>query len=223
MPLEESTQSTQWLGLALQPLDAFDFSNSASWSSGKSRLEDCVPHCLRTTESFTRSYFASPGEYLCRKISKVPFATECERQNSSLNGREDGRGHREAVVCPYCDRSFHERSECPTWNSVCNFCGKKGHFAEVCHSRKSKHAKLRAIELQALKSSAKAKFMDVTVENYTTKFKVDSGTKFSAVPSLCRSRRPVMLGMNDIVYRLEDAKSGGSTIACATSAPWVCA
>ncbi|KAH7942260.1 hypothetical protein HPB49_022404 [Dermacentor silvarum] len=99
------------------------------------------------------------------------------------NKSKTERCHREARVCLYCGRAFLERSECPAQNSVWNFCGKKGHFTEVCHSRKSKHAKLSAIELHALESSAKAKFVDFTVDNYTSKFKVDSGDEVSAVPS----------------------------------------
>lgn len=45
-----------------------------------------------------------------------------------------------------------------------------------------KQSKLGSIQLHAVGTPAKAKFVDVAVDNFTTEFKVDSGAEVSAVP-----------------------------------------
>ena len=41
--------------------------------------------------------------------------------------------------CYYCGFDYpQENRPCPAKNSVCNFCGVKGHFAKVCRSRENK-------------------------------------------------------------------------------------
>ena len=37
--------------------------------------------------------------------------------------------------CFFCGYSRHTRSRCPAQNATCKGCGKKGHFAKVCHSK----------------------------------------------------------------------------------------
>nr|XP_050038007.1 uncharacterized protein K02A2.6-like [Dermacentor andersoni] len=90
---------------------------------------------------------------------------------------------REPSTCEFCGRAPHRRSDCPARRSACNFCKKKGHFAEVCGSRKFKQYKLSSVHLHAVATPASAKFVDVTVDDYTAQFKVDSGAEVSAVPS----------------------------------------
>ncbi|XP_037528548.1 uncharacterized protein LOC119405791 [Rhipicephalus sanguineus] len=90
---------------------------------------------------------------------------------------------REPPTCEFCGRAPHRRSDCPARRSACNFCKEKGHFAEVCSSRKHQQNKLGSVHLHAVGTPAAAKFVDVTVDNYTAQFKVDSGAKVSAVPS----------------------------------------
>ncbi|XP_075740610.1 uncharacterized protein LOC119165085 [Rhipicephalus microplus] len=85
-------------------------------------------------------------------------------------------------ACEFCGRAPHPRSNCPARHSVCNFCKKKGHFTEVCRARQAKQ-KLGSIQLHAVGTLAAAKFVDITVDNYTAQFKVDSGAEVSAVPS----------------------------------------
>ncbi|XP_037529171.1 uncharacterized protein LOC119406504 [Rhipicephalus sanguineus] len=52
-----------------------------------------------------------------------------------------------------------------------------------CRSRKHQQNKLGSVHLHAVGTPAAAKFVDVTVDNYTAQFKVDSGAEVSAVPS----------------------------------------
>nr|XP_037273151.1 uncharacterized protein LOC119165061 [Rhipicephalus microplus] len=85
-------------------------------------------------------------------------------------------------TCEFCGRAPHPRSSCPARNSVCNSCKRKGHFAEVCRARQAKQ-KLGSIQLHAVGTLAAAKFVDITVDDYTAQFKVDSGAEVSAVPS----------------------------------------
>ena len=37
--------------------------------------------------------------------------------------------------CYFCGDSIHNRRSCPARNSVCNNCGKKGHYGKVCMSK----------------------------------------------------------------------------------------
>lgn len=53
----------------------------------------------------------------------------------------------------------------------------------MCRAKKVKQGKLGSIQLHAVGTSAKARYVDVTVNNYTAEFKVDSGAEVSAVPS----------------------------------------
>ncbi|XP_070378135.1 uncharacterized protein [Dermacentor albipictus] len=85
--------------------------------------------------------------------------------------------------CEFCRRAPHRRSDCPARRSICNFCKKKGRFSEVCRSRKFKQYKLSSVHLHAVATPASAKFVDVTVDDYTAQFKVDSGAEVFAVPS----------------------------------------
>nr|XP_050038398.1 uncharacterized protein K02A2.6-like [Dermacentor andersoni] len=89
----------------------------------------------------------------------------------------------EPSTCEFCGHAPHWRSDCPARRSACNFCKKKGHFAEVCRSRKFKQYKLSSVHLHAVATPASAKFVDVTVDDCTAQFKVDSGAEVSAVPS----------------------------------------
>ncbi|XP_049522493.1 uncharacterized protein LOC125945008 [Dermacentor silvarum] len=90
---------------------------------------------------------------------------------------------REPSTCEFCGRAPHRLSDCPARRSACNFCNKKGHFAEVCRSRKCKQNKLSSIHLHVVGTATAAKFVDVTVDDYTAQFKVNSGAEVSAVPS----------------------------------------
>nr|XP_037290325.1 uncharacterized protein K02A2.6-like [Rhipicephalus microplus] len=81
---------------------------------------------------------------------------------------------------------------CPARNSVCNFCKKKGHFAEVCRARQANRSSA-PFQLHAVGTLAAAKFVDITVDNYTAQFKVDSGAEVSAVRATsmhCGQARP---------------------------------
>ena len=40
--------------------------------------------------------------------------------------------------CSFCGRNRHVREDCPAKTCTCFVCGKKGHFAKVCRSRRKK-------------------------------------------------------------------------------------
>nr|XP_050038472.1 uncharacterized protein K02A2.6-like [Dermacentor andersoni] len=118
---------------------------------------------------------------------------DATKANKFLSGRRSGAKprspqpqaecSREPSTCEFCGRAPHRRSDCPARRSACNFCKKKGHFAEVCRSRKFKQYKLSSVHLHAVATPGAAKFVDVTVDDYTAQFKVDSGAEVSSVPS----------------------------------------
>ena len=41
-------------------------------------------------------------------------------------------------LCWFCGGSFHRRTRCPARNSECSLCGKVGHWAKVCQSKREK-------------------------------------------------------------------------------------
>nr|XP_050025120.1 uncharacterized protein K02A2.6-like [Dermacentor andersoni] len=115
------------------------------------------------------------------KANKFPSrrrSTAKPRSPQSLAERS-----REPSTCEFCGRAPHRRSDGPACRFTCNFCKKKGHFAEVCRSRKFKQYKLSSVHLHAVATPASAMFVDVTVDDYTAQFKVDSGNEVSAVLS----------------------------------------
>ena len=38
--------------------------------------------------------------------------------------------------CFFCGGNRHNRQKCPTKDSICHNCGRTGHFAKVCQSKK---------------------------------------------------------------------------------------
>ena len=42
------------------------------------------------------------------------------------------------LQCFFCRRTRHAREDCPAKTCTCVICGKKGHFAKVCQSRRKK-------------------------------------------------------------------------------------
>lgn len=125
-----------------------------------------------TAEGFT------PVELDAAKAHKAPRRPEARQRYVPPKTEFSG-----AATCSFCGRSPHPRSECPARASLCNYCRKKGHFAEVCRSRKAKATKLATIHLHTVVAPEHAKYVDVTVNDYTASFKVDSGAEVSAVPA----------------------------------------
>ncbi|XP_064461585.1 uncharacterized protein K02A2.6-like [Ornithodoros turicata] len=129
---------------------------------------------------------------LCRRATEsVPVVIDAARSgHPRQNPRDRGPGNRpvrsqrpkgsNGSNCDYCGRAPHARSECPARNSLCNFCRKKGHFADVCRSRRRRN-KMDALQLHAIKNSAQANFAEVTVNDYTEVFKIDSGAEVTTV------------------------------------------
>ncbi|XP_075535080.1 uncharacterized protein LOC142570595 [Dermacentor variabilis] len=115
------------------------------------------------------------------KPNKLP--SRCRSGAKPRSPQPQAERSREPSTCDFCGRAPHRRSDCPARRSACNFCKKKGHFAEVCRSQTFKQEKLSSVHLHAVGTPAAAKFVDVTVDDYTAQFEVDSGAEVSAVPT----------------------------------------
>ena len=57
------------------------------------------------------------------------------------------RGHHPSDVCMRCDRSgcHNDKDQCPALSSICDKCGKLGHYARICQSSSSKPAKVSTV------------------------------------------------------------------------------
>ncbi|XP_070385303.1 uncharacterized protein [Dermacentor albipictus] len=119
------------------------------------------------------------SDQLCRHAKLTPQDAWTQARQSQDAGREKALPQ---------NRTEHSRelnldATKALTRAVHIFCKKKGHFGEVCGSRKFKQYKLSSVHLHAVATPAAAKFVDVTVDDYTTQFEVDSGAEVSAVPS----------------------------------------
>ncbi|KAM7300813.1 uncharacterized protein ISCGN_016398 [Ixodes scapularis] len=70
-----------------------------------------------------------------RKETKLPIQASYQHKNRT-----------EAGHCRWCGGARdHTKVHCPASNKTCNHCGKKGHYASVCLSRKDKHETLARV------------------------------------------------------------------------------
>ncbi|XP_037518504.1 uncharacterized protein K02A2.6-like [Rhipicephalus sanguineus] len=159
-----------------------------------SRLSDqlCRNAKLTLKEAWTQARQAEDAEKEKRQSQAGASYSPNALQLDATKMQKAARHHRNAKpsfehqnadtpTCGFCGRAAHPRAQCPARSSLCNFCKKKGHFAEVCRSRKSKQ-KVGSIHLSTVGAGAKSLLVDVTVDEYTMQFKVDSGAEVSAIP-----------------------------------------
>ena len=69
--------------------------------------------------------------------SEFPQNEVLEDKNTSTGQTLYAASHSKTRKCFYCGAPYHNRSRCPARNADCNRCGKKGHFAKVCLSKKT--------------------------------------------------------------------------------------
>ena len=96
--------------------------------------------------------------------------------------------------CFFCGLNRHPRSKCPAKDSVCNSCGKTGHYARVCKSvarssgPKGTSAAMQYPTLAAVTASSGRNLKaitDVIVNGHQAKALIDSGSSLSCIdPSL---------------------------------------
>ena len=70
-------------------------------------------------------------------VTGEPLETIVETTSAAVTRRPAN-----TQLCFFCGQSRHPRSSCPARESVCNKCGKKGHFGKVCKSSASLSAAL---------------------------------------------------------------------------------
>ncbi|XP_049513384.1 uncharacterized protein K02A2.6-like [Dermacentor silvarum] len=83
------------------------------------------------------------------------------------------------LSCGFCGRQRHSRKDCPARKSVCHYCRKLGHFAEVC-MKKNRNELLDSVELHNV-DSRRARYIDILVNGHPAEFKIDSGAEVSVV------------------------------------------
>ena len=63
-----------------------------------------------------------------------------KRQKNNLQPN----GERNQKKCSYCGYDYHSKMNCPAQGKVCNKCGKRNHFEQVCRTKKNVNAVLLA-------------------------------------------------------------------------------
>nr|XP_037289031.1 uncharacterized protein LOC119181893 [Rhipicephalus microplus] len=167
------------LSLNLQPPAPFDFVHPGTWPAWLSRYEDYavvsgLTQASGDMQSTPASYTSTPYE-----IRSSPLAA-----TTTISGLRP-RGKQSAPAsCQHVNSAAARHIHVLTalLETPCATSAKRKDTAEVCRVRQAKQ-KLGSIQLHAVGTPAAAKFVDITVDNYTAQFKVDSGAEVSAVPS----------------------------------------
>ena len=141
-----------------------------------SSMEDALKH----TSSFDRNVgtVAAAGTANSHKIGDQ----QCHASNSSdevTSLRDDIHDLKESLAymttkpkevdkCFFCAGSIHSRHNCPAKDSVCNYCGKKGHYKIACLARKRRvgtNRKRTGSSITASLCSASSAYHHNTVPN----------------------------------------------------------
>ncbi|RVE55527.1 hypothetical protein OJAV_G00235410 [Oryzias javanicus] len=125
------------------------------------------------------------------------------RQQGGARARANAQQYRQKVKksaqetitqCMRCgDSKGHSMQQCPAREAVCNQCRKKGHYARVCRSKKSKDMKIAMVTedsgedgaaflgSMSDKDTLSPWITEVKVDNHSTVFKIDTGADVTAV------------------------------------------
>ena len=121
------------------------------------------------------------------------------QNNKSTNGVNHSRKPR----CNYCGKDKHARKDCPAKDSLCKKCQKKGHWAAVCRSKASHEIEEMPVTCNYLGEANEISVREeadtpiylgevnsidedfwsakVHVNNHSTDFKLDSGSKICVI------------------------------------------
>lgn len=113
------------------------------------------------------------------------------------NSQRVGHNTNSAPKCSTCGRGPHSRSSCPAREAVCHKCGNRGHFAAVCSTKQVRVSKEGASSVEtgtptanrrnfvcSLEvTSAKARTVEVSINDTAASVKVDTGAEVSVVPA----------------------------------------
>lgn len=107
--------------------------------------------------------------------------TDSAQQNDTPTPSPRFRDQSEQLArlsCGFCGRQRHSRKDCPARKSVCHYCRKLRHFAELC--MKNRNELLDSIELHNV-DSRRARYIDILVNGHPAEFKIDSGAEVLVV------------------------------------------
>lgn len=113
------------------------------------------------------------------------------------NSERVGHNANSAPKCSTCGRGPHSRSSCPARGAVCHKCGNRGHFAAVCSTKQLRASKVDASSFETGTrtanrrnfvcslgvTSAKARTVEVSINDTVVSAKIDTGAEVSVVPA----------------------------------------
>lgn len=104
----------------------------------------------------------------------------CSRHGSSPRQHVRKARGTTATSCHYCGRAAHTHEKCPSCNTTCRNCCRKGCFSAVCEQPKC----LGYFKLHAgTPRRPTAKYIHVLVNGRSVYFKVDTGPEVAVVPA----------------------------------------
>ena len=133
------------------------------------------------------------GQQVIGSVDRIRFNNSTEKAKFPTKVQQTTRpkANYSNQNCGQCGGKSHRRSECPTRDSICNACKKRGHWKKVCRSTK-KVAEVKQHEVSELflgevyidhlKVGNSQWKVDILVNDKLVNFKIDSGADVSVLP-----------------------------------------
>lgn len=84
---------------------------------------------LESAENTSHVITSNTSPVLFNAVTKPVIQEQSQQQNLATTSN-----HNQRRKCFFCGGSMHQRLKCPAYNTECQLCSKKGHFANVCRS-----------------------------------------------------------------------------------------
>ncbi|KAM7284258.1 uncharacterized protein ISCGN_001355 [Ixodes scapularis] len=134
------------------------------------------------------------GDQATPAVNEVRKNRRKETRKPPIQASYQDKNKTEAGHCRWCGGARdHTKVHCPATKKTCNHCGKKGHYASVCLSRKDKHETLTRVSERSkgveevylgeveTRSISDPWRVTVKVNGSPLTFKVDTGADITAI------------------------------------------
>ena len=178
----------------------------------RASLNDCITlaSAIEISTDYSKTFHSTSST---RGTSDSP-SVAAARQATPLNKQRypSNRVESSNQLCYFCGSSLHPRRNCPAKDSVCNKCGKKGHWSKVCRSQtaaaRQEDTSAAAILCSASsdsRTSSRAIYCPVAINGGTeTDALIDSGSTHSFITSKLATQLKLPVKKKQTTTRMAD-------------------